>query len=239
MSTTRGELEILPDPQALAERVAQWMTDLACTENGDFAVALSGGSTPRILYRTLASDRFATDFPWSRAHWFWGDERFVQPNDPMSNYQMTWTEMLSHAPVPDSHIHAIPTGSLSAKQSAIAYEMELQAFYGAHRLNPERPLFHLVLLGLGVDGHTASLFPGSPALMEHDRWTAAVADRKPERITLTYATLESSAHTAFLVTGAEKRVPLRGLLNGEQDLPAARLRPRGELRFFVDAAAAG
>jgi 6-phosphogluconolactonase len=238
VSTLRGELEILRDPQTLGERVARWMTDLACAGNGDFAVALSGGSTPRLLYRALASDRFAGQFPWSRAHWFWGDERFVPPNDPMSNYHMTWTEMLSHAPIPDTHIHAIPTEGLSANQSAIAYEIELQAFYGAHRLDPERPLFHLVLLGLGVDGHTASLFPGSTALEERNRWTAAITDQRPERITLTYAALESSAHAAFLVSGAEKRIPLRGLLNGEQDFPAARLRPRGELRFFVDAASA-
>jgi 6-phosphogluconolactonase len=239
VSTPRGELEILRDPQTLGERVARWMTDLACAGHGNFAVALSGGSTPRLLYRALASDRFARDFPWSRVHWFWGDERCVPPSDLMSNYHMTWTEMLSHAPIPDSHIHPIPTEGLFAEQSALAYEAELRAFYGADRLGPERPLFHLVLLGLGVDGHTASLFPGSPALDERDRWTAAVADKTPERITLTYAALESSAYTAFLVSGAEKRAALRGLVNGEQGFPAARLRPQGELRIFVDAAAAG
>jgi 6-phosphogluconolactonase len=237
VSTTRKDLEVLRDPRALARRVAHWMADLARAKDGDFAVALSGGSTPRLLYEALASDRFASDFPWGRVHWFWGDERFVPPNDPSSNYYMAWTAMLSRVPVPTSHIHAIPTEGLSAEQSAIAYETELKNFYGSDRLDPERAFFDLVLLGLGTDGHTASLFPASWALEERERWTAAVADRTPERITLTYAALESSTHTAFLVTGAEKRAPLRGLLEGEQNLPAARLRPRGELCFFVDAAA--
>jgi 6-phosphogluconolactonase len=237
VSGARGELEILPDPPALAERVAQWITDLTRVRNGDFAVALSGGSTPRLLYRALASNRFAKDFPWPRVQWFWGDERFVPLDDPNSNYHMAWTEMLSRVPVPVSRIHAIPTEGFSVEQSARAYETELKEFYGAERLDPKRQLFDLVLLGLGSDGHTASLFPGSSVLEERERWTAAVTDRTPERITLTYGALENSAHTAFLVSGAEKHAALHGLLKGDQRLPAARLHPGGELRFFVDAAA--
>jgi len=236
MTPIAGRAVIEADADAAAHRAARWLAERIAAAPARFRLALSGGSTPRLLYRLLASDRVRID--WTRLELFWGDERFVPANDPLSNSHMAWTAMLSRVSVLASRVHAIPTEGLSVEQSASVYETELQKFYGGDRLDPERPLFDLVLLGLGIDGHTASLFPGSPALEEREHWTAPVTTQRPKRITLTCTALESSAHMAFLVTGAEKRAPLRGLLNGEQDLPAARLHPRGELRFFVDAAAA-
>lgn len=231
----RSALVVLPDPQALAQRVARWMTDIACAKKGEFAVALSGGSTPRTLYQLLAG-QFAQQFPWLRVDWFWGDERFVSHDDPQSNYRMAQQAMLSRAPTP--RIHPVPTKGTAA-ESAMAYERELKRFYDADHLDPARPLFDLVLLGLGADGHTGSLFPGSPALEERRRWTAAVETQQPERITLTYPALESAAHTAFLVAGTDKRDALRGLLDGDSTLPAARLKPTGDLHIFADKAAVG
>lgn len=238
MSLASGTFEVLRDPTALAKRVAQWMTELASAGQGDFAIALSGGSTPRGLYQMLAGECLAKSFPWSRAHWFWGDERFVPHQDPLSNFHMAWEALLSRVPVSASHIHAVPTEGLTPGEAAMVYEDELKRFYGLDRLVPARPLFDIVLLGLGLDGHTASLFPDSSALDEHEHWAVPIETREPARITLTYPALESCAHAAFLIAGAEKCAALRGLLEGDQDLPAARFRPEGELRFFVDSAAA-
>jgi 6-phosphogluconolactonase len=235
VSGTSAQIEVLGNPAALAERAADWMTTLARKKRTAFSVALSGGSTPRCLYQSLAAKR---EFPWQGVHWFWGDERFVPHDDPMSNYRLAYESMLSKAPVQQSHIHAIPTEGLTAGESAALYESELQRFYGTRRLDPARFLFDVTLLGLGVDGHIASLFPGSLVLGERKRWTAAVAGQGQDRVTLTLPALESSAHVAFLVTGAEKRKVLRQLWQREGALPAALLHPIGELRFFVDASAA-
>jgi len=143
-------------------------------------------------------------------------------------------------PAPPENIHAVPTEGIGPVEAAAAYERALKSFYGAERLDPSRPLFDVTLLGLGEDGHTASLFPGTAALAERDRWVVAVLGAKPEpRITLTYPVLESSAEAAFLVAGAEKRDILRRFRAGDEDLPASRLRPVGECHLFVDAAAAG
>jgi 6-phosphogluconolactonase len=235
----KGNLEVLADPTALAEFAARWMTDIAVAKTGDVAIALSGGSTPRLLYQTLASPTFLTVFPWQRVHWFWGDERFVPHDDAMSNYRMTSEAMLAHAPVPLTHIHAIPTVGLTPEQAAKDYEEELKTFSGARQLDPARPLFDVMLLGLGEDGHTASLFPGSPALEERNHWTAVSALNGQPRITLTYPALESSANTVFLISGAGKRDILARVRGGDTALPAARLQPQGELYFFTDKDAAG
>jgi 6-phosphogluconolactonase len=231
--------EILPDLEALAQRVAGWLLAAARVDEGAFAVALSGGATPRRLYEVLAEPPYRDAFPWARVHLFWGDERFVPHNEPLSNYRMVREALLSRVPIPDANIHAIPTEGLSPEEAAAVYERELKAFYGADRLDPARPLFDVVLLGLGPDGHTASLFPGSAVLSERDRWVAAVLDAKSEaRITLTYPALESSRRTAFLVAGSEKRAILARFRAGDEALPAARLRASGTLVVFADAAAA-
>jgi 6-phosphogluconolactonase len=169
---------------------------------------------------------------------FWGDERFVPHNDTSSNYRMVRDAMLSRAPIPATNVHPVPTEGLTPEAAAANYERELKSFYGAERLDPESPLFDVTLLGLGPDGHTASLFPGTAVLDERERWVAEVVGPKPTRITLTYPALESSRHVAFLVAGEEKRDIFERFQRGEDSLPAARLRPIGTLHLFADAAAA-
>jgi 6-phosphogluconolactonase len=232
--------DILADPDALARRVAEWLAGLARASQGRFAVALAGGSTPRRLYEHLAAPPLRADYPWARSHWFWGDERFVPPDDPRSNGRMVREALLAHVPVPPENIHTVPTEGIEPAAAAAVYERELKSFYGAERLDPRRPLFDVTLLGLGEDGHTASLFPGTAALAERERWVVAVLGAKAEpRITLTYPALESSAEVAFLVAGAEKGAILRRFRAGDDDLPASRLRPVGRGHLFVDAAAVG
>ena len=236
-----GRVEVLPDAQALARHVAEWMTAAALAAKGPFRVSLSGGSTPKTLYGLLASDDFRKRFPWPKVEWYWGDERFVPYDHPESNYRMTREAMLSKAPVPPENIHPVPPPSAgTAEQAAEIYERELQQAYGATTLDPGRPLFDITLLGLGPDGHTASLLPGEPVLEERKRWVAAVSHGRPEvRITMTYPPIESSRHVAFLVAGKEKVDILAAIRAGGSRVPAARLRPVGELVWFADRAAAG
>lgn len=239
-NASETRLETLSDAESLARRVAEWMLELATTTDGAFSVSLSGGSTPRRLYQLLAGSPFRDNFPWSRTHWFWGDERFVSRDDTLSNYRMVREALLSRAPIPATSIHPIPTEGVTPDEAASAYERELKSFYGAERLDPARPLFDVTLLGLGPDGHTASLFPNTAVLAERNRWVAAVVGAKSEaRITLTYPVLESSRNAAFLVAGEEKRAVLARLRRGDESLPAARLHPTGTLRIFGDAAAVG
>ncbi len=233
-----AKLEILADPEALSHRVADWLLEMATAKDGIFAIDLSGGSTPRRLYECLAGPPYRNSFPWSRTHWFWGDERFVPHDDALSNYRMVREALLSRAPIPALNVHPIPTEGVSPEAAASAYERQLKSFYGAECLDPARPLFDVTLLGLGPDGHTASLFPGTAVLAEQNRWVAAVVGAKSEaRITLTYPALESSRNAAFLVEGEEKRAILNWLCRGDDSLPAARLRPAGMLRVFADEAA--
>jgi 6-phosphogluconolactonase len=192
------------------------------------------------LYALLAELPYRERFPWPRTHWFWGDERFVPHDDALSNYRMVREALLSRAPTPAENVHSIPTEGLGPDASATAYERTLKSFYGAERFDPARPLFDVNLLGLGLDGHTASLFPGDAALRERGKWVCAVVGAKREaRITLTYPAIESCRHAAFLVAGSAKRKILERLRRGDQDLPAAHVRPMGTLSIFADAAAAG
>ena len=216
------------------------MLELALAASGPFAIALSGGTTPRAIYALLATPFYCERFPWPRAHWFWGDERFVPHDDPRSNYRMVCDAMLSHAPVRAANIHPFPVEGPTPQQAALAYERELKKFYGAGALDPVRPLFEINLLGLGEDGHFASLFPGSDALNERTHWAAPIIGLQPEaRITLTYPALESCRHAAFVVCGAAKSAILRRVSACDPDLPASRFRPIGALRIFADEAAAG
>ena len=234
-----GRIEILPDPLALARRVTEWMTEAALSANGPFRVSLSGGSTPKVLYGLLASDEFRGRFPWQLVSWYWGDERFVPHDHPESNYRMAREAMLARAPVPPENIHPVPTDGIP-EDAASRYEGVLQKAYGAKALDPARPLFDLTLLGVGPDGHTASLLPGDPVLDERSRWMAVVAHGRPEiRITMTYPAIESSRRVAFLVAGREKASILRAIRAGDSQVPAARVRPIGEIFWFVDRAAAG
>ncbi|HYZ31137.1 MAG TPA: 6-phosphogluconolactonase [Crenalkalicoccus sp.] len=229
-------LEILADPDALAERVAAWLSERATAKRGGFSLALSGGSTPKRLYQRLAAAPWRDRMPWGRVQLFWGDERFVPADHPDSNQRMTREAMIAQVPIPPGNVHPVPVDS-TPEEAARRYEAELRAF-AAER--PGEPLFDVQLLGLGPDGHTASLFPGTPALAERRAWVVAVVGAKPEpRITLTYPALDDSGAVAFLVTGAEKRAILRRLLDGDAALPAAALRPRGDVLVFADRAATG
>jgi 6-phosphogluconolactonase len=223
----------------LARGVAEWLCGLALASHRTFAVNLSGGSTPRRLYQRLAEPEIASRFPWNRAHWFWGDERFVPHDHRDSNFRMAREAFLSRVAVPDENIHAVPTEGLSPEEAATAYESTLKRFYGTGRLAPDRPLFDVTLLGIGDDGHTASLFPGQPALQERRRWAVAVIGAKSEpRITLTYPALDSSRDVAFVATGPEKRQVVARAQAGDRTIPAGIIRPVGRLHWFTDRAAA-
>ena len=232
-------VEILTDPEALAHHVADWLLARALDTAGRFSVALSGGSTPRRLYELMATPPYREAFPWPTTHWFWGDERFVPHDSPNSNYRMVREAMLARVAIPPDNVHPIPTQTSSPEDSARAYERELKDFYGSEELKSGQPLFDVTFLGLGPEGHVASLFPGTPALEERSHWVTAVIDARPEpRITLTYPALESSRAIAFLVTGGKKRPVLEQLFAGNEELPATQIVAAGELRFFLDRAAA-
>ena len=233
-----GQLTVLPDAEALAERSAAWILQRVLMVAGPVSICLSGGSTPQRLYQTLARAPYRNRMPWQRIHWFWGDERFVPSNDARSNYRMVRDALLDRVAGPVGSVHPIPTDGATLDAAVVAYERELKQFYAAEELSPGRPLFDVTLLGLGEDGHTASLIPGAPALEERSRWAAAVVGVAPEaRITLTYPALESSRDVAFLVSGAAKREILARIREGAADVPAARIRPVGRLHWFVDRAA--
>src|ERR1700679_2548511 len=234
-----GRIEVLADPPSLARHVAEWMTALALAAPGPFRVSLSGGSTPKALYQLLASGAFVGRFPWPRVHWYWGDERFVPYDHPDSNFRMTREAMLAKAPIPPENIHPVPTDG-DPDAAAARYQQTLQSAYGAAVLDPARPLFDITLLGLGPDGHTASLLPGEPVLEERRLWVAAVSHGRPEvRITMTYPAIESSRQTAFLLAGQEKAAIMQTIRGGGSQVPAARFRPVGDLVWFLDQAAAG
>lgn len=233
-----ARIEILPDAGALSTFAAGWIAKLISSGHGKpFRVALTGGSTPRVMYRELAA-RFRNTIEWKDVEFYWIDERFVPPDDPDSNYRMARETLLSNIPVPPQNIHPIPTDG-DPDGAARAYEATLKKAYGAEKLDPARPLFDLVLLGLGGDGHICSLLPGSPVLEERQRWVAPVAKGRPEiRITLTYPCVQSSRMTAFLVSGAEKAEAVRGARAGDPSLPGGRLQPEGDLVWLLDRAAA-
>jgi len=238
-SPTAGRRDIADDPHALARRAAEWFATAASETAGPVRISLSGGSTPKELYTLLAGDEFRARLPWDRMEFFWGDERFVPHDDPASNYRMAKEALFLHVPVPAEHIHPVPVNG-GPREAAAQYEALLKQIYGAEYLDPARPLFHIMLLGLGADGHTASLIPGQPVLEERNRWVAAVADGRPEtRITLTYPAIESSAVIAFLVTGAEKANAVRLARAGDPSVPAGRIRTNADIIWFLDRAAAG
>jgi 6-phosphogluconolactonase len=227
------------DAEALAHGAAKWLSQRTWPAQGDFAVCLSGGSSPRRLYELLSEPEIGAGLPWDRVHWFWGDERFVPHDAPDSNYRMVHAALMARASIPERNIHPIATAGVSPAEAAVAYEADLKRFYGAETIDPDRPLFELTLLGIGEDGHTASLFPGQAALAERRRWALAVTGpRSQPRITLTYPALNSSRDLAFLATGEQKRDAVARAQAGDAMLPAGRIRPAGGLHWFTDRAAA-
>jgi 6-phosphogluconolactonase len=233
------ERHVLPDPGAAARAVAEWLLERALAVEDNPALCLAGGNTPRLVYEILGDPPLRDRFPWARVHWFFGDERVVSQDNVRSNYHMVRAALFDRVPIPPENIHPVPTQSGNAAEAAAAYEAELKKFYGSDRLAANRSLFAATLLGVGNDGHTASLFPGNPVLAERKRWAAGVSDPSvPEpRVTLTIPTLESSGEIAFLVTGAEKNA-IVARLGQNEELPAARIHPAGRLRWFLDRAAA-
>ena len=232
-------IETLPDAEALAQRAASWLTSLAEASSDRFAIALSGGSTPKRLYEILAAEPFRDRFPWSRTHLFWGDERLVPGDDKESNQRMVREALLARVSIPPANIHHVSTEGSPAEDAA-AYDQVLKNYYGADTLDASRPLFDVVLLGLGENGHTASLFPGTPSLDETLAWVAPVTTGgvPQPRITLTYPAIASSRHVAFLAAGKGKAQILARVLGGDRDQPAARVTSMGELVWFVDEDAA-
>jgi 6-phosphogluconolactonase len=236
---THANVITVADAAALAAAATRRLIDRVAT-NERSAVCLTGGSSPQGLYRLLAAEPWRSQVPWDRVHWFMGDDRFVPESDPLSNMGAARAAFLD-ATAPSQNIHAIATDAGDPETAAQLYEDELKRFYGAGRLDPARPLFDLVLMGLGGDGHTASLFPHSPALAEKTRWVVGVAKAGMEpyvpRVTLTFPTHASTREMLFLVDGAEKRTILARVLAGD-DLPAHRAYCDGELVWLIDRAAA-
>ena len=208
----------------------------AISVRGRFTLALAGGSTPRAAYDRLATHHRRLD--WHHTHVFWGDERCVPPDDPRSNYRMAKEALLDRVPIPKAQIHRI-RGEAEPAQAAAEYQRELGG------VGAEAPALDLVLLGLGEDGHTASLFPGQPAVRETTHWALAVPDPEGKlwRVTLTPPVLNAARHVTFLVSGASKAARLRQVIEGPFTpalLPAQAVRPaHGQLTWMVDAAAAG
>jgi 6-phosphogluconolactonase len=239
-------VEVLADPAAVCREAARRflsLADKAARLRGRFTAALSGGSTPRALYELLASPETSSLGPpaaWDRVHVFWGDERYVPPDHPDSNYRMAREALLSRVPIPPDQVHPIPTGPADPAEAAAAYEATLRSALGV----PDGwPRFDLVLLGLGPDAHTASLFPGSAALHDAEHLVAAnwVKQFLAYRITLTYPVINHAACVLFLVCGGEKTAALRAVWHGPRDLerfPAQGVLPDGgQLVWLVDRAA--
>jgi 6-phosphogluconolactonase len=227
------------DPAALAQIAADRVMARISANNSRVAICLTGGSSPTKLYRLLATDPYRSRIPWNRVHWFIGDERFVAVGDPRNNMKMA-REAFLDACAPAANIHPIATDTADPEQSAHAYERELKSFYRAETLDPARPLFEMVLLGVGPDGHIASLFPEYPAIEETTRWVVGVPEAHVEplvpRVSLTLPALNSCREILFEISGAEKRAILTRVLDGE-NLPAGRAHAMGETVWLVDQAA--
>jgi 6-phosphogluconolactonase len=230
------EIKIVPDAVTLAREAAQEfhrLAEAAVQERGRFAVALSGGNTPRSVYSLLASEH--KQLPWERIHVFFGDERHVPPDHPDSNFRMANESFLSKVPIPEKNIHRI-RAELDVETAVTEYDQQLHDFF--RLVDHDWPRFDLIFLGIGEDGHTASLFPGSKALAEASRRVAAnwVEKFKTFRITLTFPVLNDASEVVFLVSGGSKARILSEILNpGAQKYPAQSVQPEnGKLLWLVD-----
>lgn len=239
---------IVPDAAALAERAAREVlsdAERAVAARDAFTLVLSGGNTPRRLYERLASAPYAQRMPWDRTHVFWGDERPVPPDHPESDYRMALEAMLSKVPLAPERVHRIEAELGDAGEAAARYEATIRRAFASLGCAPDAPpSFDLVLLGLGADGHTASLFPGSPTLDEPRAWVAApwVAKFGTHRITLTPRVLNAARHVMFLVSGSDKAEAVHAAKRGPIDPrwhPSQAIQPTsGRLTWLLDAGAA-
>ena len=240
---TDAEIVVVKDPPALAEAAARAIVDEAreaVATRGRFTIALAGGATPRETYERLALPPLRDEMPWDRTWAFFGDERAVPPDHPDSNYRMAHETLLSRVPIPPAQVFRMRGEAEDPEVAAGEYARALGHAFGTRR--GELPRFDLVLLGMGVDGHAASLFPGSPVVREVFRAVAAVhvaAASIPQRLTLTLPVLNAAARVVFLVAGAEKAKVVKAVLGEGATLPAAMVRPdNGELVWLLDRAAA-
>jgi len=234
-------IQVYPDLESLSRAAAALLVaqaNLAVAARGRFSVALAGGNTPRRTYELLAAPSLKDQAPWDRVHVFWGDERGVPLDDPRSNARLAKEAWLDRGPIPADQIHPM-NGADDPAAAARQYEAQLREFFAG-----QPPRLDLVLLGLGDDGHTASLFPGTKVLKERQRWAAAVYLGEPNlyRVTLTAPLINQAAVVAFLLAGGAKAGVLREVLHGPYDpgrLPAQLIRPQnGELLWLTDLAAA-
>jgi len=249
MKCNGDQVDVFAESQALTVAAAQRFLLLATSavrDHGTFAVALSGGSTPKALYQLLVIDKtIRSKIPWSKVHFFFGDERHVPPEHTDSNFRMANEAMFQALPTEQLHIHRVLGEVANASKAAEEYEADLKAFSEPRGLLDQGfPRFDLILLGMGPDGHTASLFPNSAALQETTRWVVSnwVEKFKTERITMTFAVLNSAAEVIIFVSGAEKAPIVAEVMDqrvGEPKYPIQRIRPRnGIKRWMLDAAAA-
>jgi len=235
------EVLVCADIDELARKAADESVRIAgaaIAGSGRFAAALSGGNTPRSLYATLAGPGFRDCISWDGVHLFWGDERAVPADHPDSNYRSAYETLLSKVPIPERNIHRIET-ELGPEKAAAAYEDLLRRFFALS--GGASPRFDLILLGVGEEGHTASLFPGGGALREEKRLAvAAYVDKlKSHRITLTLPVLNHAANVFFLVSGQSKAKVVKEILGSHSRLPAAEVQPaNGRLLWLLDAPAA-
>ena len=243
--SVKREILVVSNPDELSRRAAQEFVRQAgeaVQAKGFFTVALSGGSTPKGLYMQLASDHYREQVPWSKVYLFWGDERCVSPDHQDSNYRMARESLIDKVPIPEENIYRMPAEQGDHDCAATEYEQTIKAFF---RLEAgEQPRFDLILLGMGEDGHTASLFPWTSALEETDRLVFAnyIGKLGAYRLTLTVPVINHAALVLFLISGESKASVLREVLEGEfqpQRLPSQLIRPvNGRLLFIVDHIAA-
>ncbi len=227
------QLEIFPEGSALIQRAIEiWQSRAAAAirERGRFTVALAGGSTPKQLYAALAQTQ---GIPWQQTWLFWGDERYVPPEHPESNYRMVQETLLKWIGIPADQVLPMPTQAGDPLRDAADYEATLRRLFGA-----ECPSLDLIWLGVGEDGHTASLFPDTAALQVQHRWVTVGQKGSEPRLTLTYPVLNQAAQVVFLVTGANKAPIVKEALTTEAHLPCQRVNPNGRLLWLLDAAAA-
>jgi len=239
------QLHIARSTQELNHSVADWLVQYihkTLQTQNRFTIVLSGGSTPKKLYELLASGTYKNKIEWGKLHFFWGDERFVPLNDDRNNAKMAFDTLLNHVPVVKEQVHVIQTENISPEDSAKQYEQLLHQYFStAH--NPQPTTFDLVLLGMGDDGHTLSLFPGTEVVNEKDKWVTSLwlASQNMYRVTLTAPVVNIAARVAFVAAGEKKAIALKEVLKGEKNIsnyPSQTIRPAGPLHWFVDEPAA-
>ena len=240
---TEREIIICRDVAELSRKAAEQFVALArqaIAARGRFAVALSGGSTPQALYSLLATAEFTGQLDWRQIHLFFGDERCVAPDHAESNYRMVAEALLGPIAIPGENVHRM-AGEFAPEDAAAAYAAQLTGFFDLPETKP--PRFDLIFLGLGEDGHTASLFPDSSALQETKAWVATtyIAKLKAHRLTLTLPAINNAAQIIFLIAGQGKAAVVKAIVTGQNSAaPAARIKPsHGKLTWFVTGDAAG